>query len=640
MRKRELAAQRAVLVDENTFNNDYLSSRKRLIEATSRSAVTEEQREGLLRDEINAEADTARARIANRLKSGDLTTAQALQLGAVNEAVRQQRLANVDTDRARRVIDRQFDVASEEASARVDILRIQQDMAVTEGDRQRIGREILELEQQQRRKALERVAATSDDPDAVQRAKNGLKRLPELEQAEDRQFERQTAGPIDQYRQRVKAATQDVKNSLQNVAVQGFGKLEEAGSRATAQAVTDLLGLKGAAADVVGSVIADLSRLAIQKAIVASIGGGFFGFADGGRPIDAPGFADGGSPGGLIRGPGGGRSDSILALLSGGKGAIRVSNREFIVNAAATSEWLPELAAINSGRLRKFADGGSPGLSTPSMPRLREPRPNMARLRVDRGTAWMSRSAHASRPPASPGTGRGNHGSHGRSGGRSNRRPRCRSDDAPAPPPQPARSIRLMPLIDLPTSPVPSGIEWELDQPGQRNEAEFTGTARVTLLPAAPRWFAKAKLPPIIGEANVLDWRAFVVDLDGIANSFRLTACERDQLIGVTPVVDGAGQGGFRLATRNWGGPGLKLKRGQFVTVNNQLLMLMAPVVADANGRATLSFKPYLRFAPEDGAGVEARRPYAVVSSVDTRNGWKVGIGQNYEIEFSVREAF
>lgn len=197
-----------------------------------------------------------------------------------------------------------------------------------------------------------------------------------------------------------------------------------------------------------------------------------------------------------------------------------------------------------------------------------------------------------------------------------------------------------MARIDLPSSPAPAGVEWELDQPAQRNEAEFTGVARVTYLPAAPRWYAKAKLPAIVGEANVLDWRAFVIDLDGIVNCFRLVACERDQITGVAPVVDGAGQGGLRLATRGWGAPGLKLKRGQFVTVNDQLLMLMAPVVADADGRATLSFKPYLRFAPADGAGLEVRRPYALVSSVDTRNGWKVGIGQNYEITFDVREAF
>ncbi len=197
-----------------------------------------------------------------------------------------------------------------------------------------------------------------------------------------------------------------------------------------------------------------------------------------------------------------------------------------------------------------------------------------------------------------------------------------------------------MALIPIPQSPVASGIEWELDQPGQRNESEFTGLSRVTYLPAAPRWYAKAKLPPIVGEANVLDWRAFVVDLDGIANSFRLVACERDQITGVAPVVDGAGQGGRQLVTRNWGAAGLKLKRGQFVTINDQLLMLMAPVVADANGFATISFKPYIRYSPAAGAAMEVRRPYALVSSVDTRNGWKVGIGQNYEIAFDVREAF
>ncbi|GAA3254519.1 hypothetical protein GCM10020258_12320 [Sphingomonas yabuuchiae] len=334
-----------------------------------------------MREEINAEADAQRTRTGNRLQSGDLTVAQALQLHAVNEATRQQRLANVDADKARRLIEQRYDSVADTNSSRLEVLRIQQDSAVTERDRQRIGREILELEQQLRRQALERVAATSDDPQAVQRAKDNLARLPQIEKSENGRFEQQTAGPLDRYRQRVMEVSKDTKAALEGIAVQGFGKLEDEGSRATAQAVTDLLGLKGAAADVVGSVIQDLARLAIQKAIVGAIGGSFFGFADGGSLADIPGRADGGSLGGLIQGPGTGRSDSILALLGGKGGAVRLSNREFIVNAAATKEWLPELAAINSGRLRKFADGGSLSLSAPSMPSLREPRPNMARLR-------------------------------------------------------------------------------------------------------------------------------------------------------------------------------------------------------------------------------------------------------------------
>lgn len=65
--------------------------------------------------------------------------------------------------------------------------------------------------------------------------------------------------------------------------------------------------------------------------------------------------------GGLVRGPGTGTSDSILA---------RLSNREFVVNAKSTQKFLPLLEKINSGSLRKFASGGLISgslLATPSM---------------------------------------------------------------------------------------------------------------------------------------------------------------------------------------------------------------------------------------------------------------------------------
>lgn len=196
-------------------------------------------------------------------------------------------------------------------------------------------------------------------------------------------------------------------------------------------------------------------------------------------------------------------------------------------------------------------------------------------------------------------------------------------------------------LIPFPAAPVPAKIDWSIDQPAQVNRGEFTGRRRVTILTAAPRFYAQVILPPILGEDRVLDWRAFVVDLDGVANSFRLVAVERDQMpAGVAVSVDGAGQGGLQLATKGWGAAGQKLKRGQFVTVNDQLLMLRAPVIADVNGRAVLSVKPYLRLSPIDNAPLEVRRPYALMAMSDPRNGWSVGIGQNYAVSFACEEAF
>ena len=78
---------------------------------------------------------------------------------------------------------------------------------------------------------------------------------------------------------------------------------------------------------------------------------------------ESVGRAEGGPmwrPTGLVHGPGGPKDDLIDAKLS---------NKEFVVNAAATAKYLPELYAINAqrfayggetgGRVQRMADGGS-----------------------------------------------------------------------------------------------------------------------------------------------------------------------------------------------------------------------------------------------------------------------------------------
>lgn len=108
-------------------------------------------------------------------------------------------------------------------------------------------------------------------------------------------------------------------------------------------------------------VIRAIEQMLVKMLIVAPIMKGLqgalgLGFADGGFVgLTAPiAKADGG----YIRGPGTGRSDSIPA---------RLSNGEFVVNAAATAKHRPVLEAINSDRIPKFANGGFVG-DTSSVP--------------------------------------------------------------------------------------------------------------------------------------------------------------------------------------------------------------------------------------------------------------------------------
>lgn len=365
------AARQKVLSDDTAYTNEERQARRRLIDATRKTAATEQQRENLLAEDIAAEADAANRRIANDQSAGKISKAQADHLTQLYEATRTQRLQNLVVERATRQIDQRYEAEQSDLQGRLVLLRLNEGLVTTERERQAVAQQILETEQALRRKALERLRDTSQDPAQVQGAIADLARLPAVERAEQQQADRGNARPLDQYRERLRAATDDMGRGVEDAAVRGFGALEDTGSRATASAVTNLLHLKGVAGDVIGSIVSDLARLAIQKAVVAAIGGGF-GFAGGGLIGDAPGYAEGGSLGGLVQGPGTGTSDSILALLGDGRKAIRISTDEFIVNAAATKRNLPLLHAINSGRLPGYAGGGA--LNSPSMPSLRAPR--------------------------------------------------------------------------------------------------------------------------------------------------------------------------------------------------------------------------------------------------------------------------
>lgn len=254
------------------------------------------------------------------------------------------------------------------------LLRLQGELATTAADRRAIARKLLKIEQDQVEVALRAQIANERDPNRKAGLERRLAQTPEEYRLRGQALDRQNADPLQAYGQQLIDATSDVNEALKGVAANGFGAFEDASSRAAASAVTDLLKIRGVAGDVVNGIIQDLIRLAIQKAIVSAVGTSFFGLKDGGL---VPGFADGGLPGfvsggrpsidrGVIRGPGTGRSDSILAMV-GGRDPILVSNGEGIVNERAVQQYWPLIDAMNKGTFPRFADGGLPSL--PSLPR-------------------------------------------------------------------------------------------------------------------------------------------------------------------------------------------------------------------------------------------------------------------------------
>lgn len=220
-----------------------------------------------------------------------------------------------------------------------------------------------------------------------------------------------------------------------------------------------------------------------------------------------------------------------------------------------------------------------------------------------------------------------------------------------------------MATITLPSTPKPRGTEWRLEMPAQVNVSQWTG-ARQALSSGRGWWECTFSLPTIGGAANASPWRSFMAQMRGGANDcqvpvdgvsqrpfpssgtatlwldFAETDYYSDGGTDYQPLVNGASQTGRTLITDGWNENATTLVEGQFITINNQLLILTADVTADNTGAATISFEPPLRASPADNAAIEFREPYALMYLTEPKQGYNYDTGVFYSFSFEFREAF
>lgn len=199
--------------------------------------------------------------------------------------------------------------------------------------------------------------------------------------------------------------------------------------------------------------------------------------------------------------------------------------------------------------------------------------------------------------------------------------------------------------IIMPPAPLKlRGIRWRLHDPAQVNRSGWTGTRKVIGLPGAALWSAKGTFVPILGADAADPWIAFFIGLRGQANCFPLIAVERRQTSIANPVVDAGANAGKTLPLAGLPPYATVLGSGMRMSVplpngHVRLVVLQAPLVANAVGKAVAVFLPELSLVPTAGATVEIREPYSLVSQTNPESGWDVGAGQLYPFEMEAEEA-
>ncbi|WBO23929.1 M15 family metallopeptidase [Sphingomonas abietis] len=385
--KRQQAATRKDANDDRAFQGQLRQAQSDYSQAMLGLSTTAQERYAVSITHLRTDLDARDKALDDQVTAGSLSSAEALQLKVINGMTEQLMEQRAKREEMNDLLDQQLTAARTQIQSDLALIQLRQQGAVGRPAQYKLAQDALAKQQEENRDSIaQRINNFGRDPQSATAAVQESQSLPEIEAQQRANLSKQYQSPLDSYKDQLKANVGDMGDALQGVAVDGLKGLEDG----LQGLISGTESVSGAFKKMATSIIADLARIAIEKAILGFFGlkdgglvpglssGGLAGFAMGGLP----GFARGASPsriGNRISGAGTGTSDSILALV-GGRKLIRVANGEGIANERAVKQWWPIIDQMNKGTFRGFAAGGLPSgvqqadLSPSDMRSLSSPR--------------------------------------------------------------------------------------------------------------------------------------------------------------------------------------------------------------------------------------------------------------------------
>ncbi|RUR38565.1 hypothetical protein [Vreelandella populi] len=193
-------------------------------------------------------------------------------------------------------------------------------------------------------------------------------------------------------------------------------------------------------------------------------------------------------------------------------------------------------------------------------------------------------------------------------------------------------------MSEWPNEVIPNSMSWNIVSNNFAFTSPFNNSQQVVGHPGG-YWECSIDLP-LLDQQQARLMSSFIHSLHGMMGTFRLYPWNRRPGPAAgNGVVDLGGQAGGQLVTRGWNAGTTVLRRGDYITVSDQLLEVLQDVVSNDQGRATILVAPWLRVPPANGAAVNYRNPYAVMRlTEDGANTDYQGIIASASL--SCREAF
>lgn len=254
------------------------------------------------------QADLA-ADIARTRADKDLSKADQDRLVVVQQQIAAERERLVDVELAKDEARQQREADQEATRAKLEALGLEiaaldaeADAAELTSDRRDIERRLLDLQQEEERARLDAAIAAGQIADAA-KARASLSRK---QAAERKGLAQDQQGPGARYLSDLRKDADQLNEAYQNVAVDGLKSLNDG----LVDAIMGSKSLGDVFKSVANQIVADLLRIAVQRAVITPLANAIFGNSSGGAGIAAGAASMGlqgtggifGSPGGILGG--------------------------------------------------------------------------------------------------------------------------------------------------------------------------------------------------------------------------------------------------------------------------------------------------------------------------------------------------
>ncbi|MBD1229392.1 hypothetical protein IQ211_17610 [Xenorhabdus griffiniae] len=193
-----------------------------------------------------------------------------------------------------------------------------------------------------------------------------------------------------------------------------------------------------------------------------------------------------------------------------------------------------------------------------------------------------------------------------------------------------------MRILDWPEEIIPSALNWQLISNSKTFTSVFNGSTQTARFPGS-RWRCTLMFNNLDDEkARILE--VLVAQLDGESGRVRLFDWARPGLVGMgNPKISEPNQLGYYLKTEGWRKNTRVIRRGDYLTVGNELKMVTENVDSDSAGAATIPISPMLRYSPRRHDKIETERPFGIFKQTGGDQGnfqRKPGIFTNATLSF------